>query len=68
MINYFKVPRPDGKEDYLGLAVVDEPSSRQSDPHVLKLQIYHTSKQPISTNLTTVRKIKYPIQIIAILL
>lgn len=26
-----KVPRPDGKPDYLGLKVLDEPAARQSD-------------------------------------
>ncbi|CAF5123989.1 unnamed protein product, partial [Rotaria sp. Silwood1] len=47
------VPRPDGKEDYLGLVVVDEPSSKQSDPHVLSLQMRYTSKQPVASSLLT---------------
>ena len=34
---FLKVNRPDGKEDNLGFIVVDEPSSNQSDPHVLDL-------------------------------
>ncbi|CAF3780686.1 unnamed protein product [Rotaria magnacalcarata] len=55
---FLKVPRPDGKEDSLALAVLDEPSSRQSDPHVLNLQLRYTSKQPISTSLTnTIRRV-----------
>lgn len=49
------MPRPDGREDYFGLAVVDEPSSKQSDPHVLSLQMRYSSKQPVSSNLQTVR-------------
>lgn len=53
---FLKVPRPDGKQDSLGLTVLDEPSSRQSDPHVLNLQMRYTSKQGISTNLPTVKK------------
>ena len=50
-----QVPRPDGKEESLGLTVLDEPSSRQSDPHVLNLQMRYTSKQPMATTLPSVR-------------
>ncbi|CAF0821605.1 unnamed protein product [Adineta ricciae] len=50
---FLKVPRPDGKEDNLGLTVLDEPSSRQSDAHVLALQMKYTSKQPIASSLLT---------------
>lgn len=53
---FLKVPRPDGKEDSLGLTVLDEPSSRQSDPHVLNLQMRYTSKQSMATSLPTVRR------------
>lgn len=42
---FIKVPRPDGKQDNLGLTVVDEPSSNQSDPHVLDLFFRTLSKQ-----------------------
>lgn len=45
---FLKVNRPDGKEDNLGFIVVDEPSSNQSDPHVLDLFFRTLSKQ--STN------------------
>jgi len=48
---FLKVPRPDGKEDSLGLIVLDEPSSRQSDPHVLNLQMRYTSDKPMTTAL-----------------
>lgn len=55
---FLKVPRPDGKEDGLGLTVLDEPSAKQSDPHVLNLQMRYTSKQPIGTALpSTVRSV-----------
>ena len=39
-----QVPRPDGKTDNLGLAVLDEPASTQSDPTVLTLQLRAVSK------------------------
>lgn len=42
---FLKVQRPDGKEDNLGFIVVDEPSSNQSDPHVLDLFFRTLSKQ-----------------------
>jgi intraflagellar transport protein 46 len=48
------VPRPDGKEDSLGLIVLDEPSSKQSDPHVLGLKMRYTSNKPMATNLPSV--------------
>lgn len=42
---YIKVPRPDGKEDDLGLKILDEPSAQQSDPTVLELQLRAMSKK-----------------------
>lgn len=51
---FLKVPRPDGKQDHLGLIVLDEPSARQSDAHVLSLQMRYTSKQPMASTLPTV--------------
>lgn len=42
---FLKVPRPDARDDLLGLVVVDEPSSNQSDPHVLDLFFRTLSKQ-----------------------
>ena len=38
------MPRPDGKADHLGLAVMDEPASNQSDPTVLTLQLRAVTK------------------------
>lgn len=42
---FIKIPRPDGKEDGLGLRYLDEPSSNQSDPTVLELQLRAKSKK-----------------------
>ncbi|XP_042656419.1 intraflagellar transport protein 46 homolog isoform X2 [Tyto alba] len=42
---FLKVPRPDGKPDNLGLLVLDEPSTKQSDPTVLSLWLTENSKQ-----------------------
>lgn len=42
--SFVKVPRPDGKADNLGLTVMDEPSSIQSDPTVLTLQLRAVTK------------------------
>mmetsp|Transcript_6273 Transcript_6273/g.12091 ORF Transcript_6273/g.12091 Transcript_6273/m.12091 type:complete len:445 (-) Transcript_6273:314-1648(-) len=41
---FIKVPRPDGKPDFLGLKVLDEPAAKQSDPTVLALQLRQVSK------------------------
>ncbi|XP_056365860.1 intraflagellar transport protein 46 homolog isoform X2 [Oenanthe melanoleuca] len=42
---FLKVPRPDGKPDSLGLLILDEPSTKQSDPTVLSLWLTENSKQ-----------------------
>jgi len=42
---FIKIPRPDDKEDGLGLRYLDEPSSNQSDPTVLELQLRAKSKK-----------------------
>lgn len=39
--------RPDDKPDTLGLTVLDEPSTKQSDPHVLDLQLRTHAKQVV---------------------
>uniref|UniRef100_A0A0X3Q0L0 Intraflagellar transport protein 46 homolog n=1 Tax=Schistocephalus solidus TaxID=70667 RepID=A0A0X3Q0L0_SCHSO len=48
---FLKVPRPDGKPDNLGLAVLDEPCANQSDPTVLDLQLRAISKQKTSKEM-----------------
>ncbi|XP_050766786.1 intraflagellar transport protein 46 homolog [Gymnogyps californianus] len=52
---FLKVPRPDGKPDNLGLLVLDEPSTKQSDPTVLSLWLTENSKQH---NVTQQIKVK----------
>jgi intraflagellar transport protein 46 len=42
---FIKVPRPDGKDDELGLKRLDEPAAIQSDPTVLELQLRAMSKK-----------------------
>ncbi|XP_051494644.1 intraflagellar transport protein 46 homolog isoform X2 [Apus apus] len=42
---FLKVPPPDGKPDHLGLLVLDEPSTKQSDPTVLSLWLTENCKQ-----------------------
>lgn len=46
----YKIPRPDRKEDGLGLTVVDEPSStNQSDPTLLELRLKAVGKKVIQS-------------------
>lgn len=45
---FVKVPRPDGKPDYLGMKVLDEPSLRQSDRALLTLQLKNLARGPIA--------------------
>uniref|UniRef100_A0A8C3W9F5 Intraflagellar transport protein 46 homolog n=1 Tax=Catagonus wagneri TaxID=51154 RepID=A0A8C3W9F5_9CETA len=52
---FLKVPCPDGKPDNLGLLVLDEPSTKQSDPTVLSLWLTENSKQH---NVTQHMKVK----------
>ncbi len=51
---FIKIPRPDAKPDTFGLTVLDEPSGKQSDQHVLDLQLRTLSKQT-SINKAAVR-------------
>eukprot|EP00466_Bigelowiella_natans_P012907 jgi/Bigna1/91104/estExt_fgenesh1_pg.C_880077 len=46
--SFLKVPHPEGKKDGLGLTLLDEPASQQSDPAVLDMRLRLASKQ---TNL-----------------
>lgn len=41
---FIKVPKPDNEPSMLGLTVLDEPCSKQSDPTVLDLQLRNISK------------------------
>ena len=42
---FIKVPRPDKKEEELGLKFLDEPAASQSDPTVLELQLRAMTKK-----------------------
>jgi intraflagellar transport protein 46 len=42
---FLKVPLPDGKDDPLGLQLLDEPSGTQTDSSLLEMQLRATSKQ-----------------------
>jgi len=42
---FLKIPRPDGKEDGLGISMVDEPALHQTDLAVLELQLQMHSKK-----------------------
>ncbi|KAF3850582.1 hypothetical protein F7725_012354 [Dissostichus mawsoni] len=58
---FLKVPRPDGKEDSLGLLFLDEPSVKQSDPTVLSLWLSEESKQHGATELKKVTSVLSPL-------
>ncbi|OXB62370.1 hypothetical protein ASZ78_009436 [Callipepla squamata] len=55
---FLKVPRPDGKPDNLGLLVLDEPSTKQSDPTVLSLWLTENSKQHNVTQQIKVKSVE----------
>eukprot|EP01029_Cantina_marsupialis_P030311 TRINITY_DN815_c0_g1_i2.p1 TRINITY_DN815_c0_g1~~TRINITY_DN815_c0_g1_i2.p1 ORF type:complete len:398 (-),score=145.49 TRINITY_DN815_c0_g1_i2:79-1272(-) len=42
---FIKIPRPHGKQDLLGLRVLDEPATEQSDPTVTEMQLRALSKK-----------------------
>jgi len=42
---FIKIPRPDNKPDNLGLTALDEPSSTQSNPSVVKIGLSYGSKK-----------------------
>lgn len=56
---FIKVPRPDGKPDFLGLKVLDEPASKQSDPAVLTLQLRQLTKESAGNKADMVGRIEH---------
>lgn len=56
--SFLKVPRPDGKEEELGLVMLDEPAANQSDPTVLDIKIRVMSKHS-GVKPMTVRSIEH---------
>jgi len=55
--SFLKIPRPDMQHDELGLSVLDEPASNQSDATVLELQLRAISKKSVK-NPMMVRSIE----------
>ncbi|KAL0484001.1 ift46 [Acrasis kona] len=54
---FLKVPRPDNKEDNLGLKVLDEPAAKQSDPAVIQLNMSYMSRD-LKTKPVVVKSIE----------
>ncbi|KAL0223751.1 hypothetical protein P9112_003141 [Eukaryota sp. TZLM1-RC] len=50
--SFVKPPRPDGKEEVLGISVLDEPDLKQSDPVVFELQLRAKLKTNIAEKAT----------------
>lgn len=57
---FAKVPRPDNRQNTLGISVLDEPAASQSDPNVLDLQLRAISKQatPRALNVKTLSDVQ----------
>ena len=60
---FLKIPRPDGKEDGLGLKTLDEPSANQSEPAVLHLQLRAVAKQTTSRPIVSSSVTKWKAQL-----
>uniref|UniRef100_A0AC35U8B2 Intraflagellar transport protein 46 homolog n=1 Tax=Rhabditophanes sp. KR3021 TaxID=114890 RepID=A0AC35U8B2_9BILA len=41
---FIKIPRPDEVEDNLGLTILDEPASKQSDPNIVGMRLHRSAK------------------------
>jgi len=54
---FIKTTRPDGKDEMLGLKLLDEPSAQQTDPSVLELHLRVITKKSAS-RMTKVKRIK----------
>lgn len=54
---FVKIPRPDGQSDFLGLNVLDEPCSNQSDPTVVALNLTYSSRD-ITTKTVNIPSIE----------
>lgn len=55
---FIKIPRPDGVEDKIGLTVLDEPCTDQSDPAVLHLQLRSHLRSAGAARHTVVKRIE----------
>merc|ERR1712038_170301 len=54
---FIKTTRPDGKDEMLGLKLLDEPSAQQTDPSVLELHLRVVTKKSAS-RMTKVKRVK----------
>jgi len=54
---FLKIPRPDGQPDYLGLKVLDEPATKQSDPVVVTMNMSYASRD-VKHHLSQVKSIE----------
>ncbi|CAL1590069.1 unnamed protein product [Knipowitschia caucasica] len=57
---FLKVPRPDCKDDGLGLMMLDEPSVKQTDPTVLMLWLREESRQHGDMQTQKVTSVAFP--------
>lgn len=55
---FIKIPRPDGVGDKVGLVVLDEPCTNQSDPAVLHLQLRSQSKSATKIRYSLVKRVE----------
>ncbi|XP_006616677.1 intraflagellar transport protein 46 homolog [Apis dorsata] len=55
---FIKIPRPDGIEDKIGLIVLDEPCTNQSDPAVLHLQLRSHLRSAGVARQTVIKRIE----------
>nr|XP_012152012.1 PREDICTED: intraflagellar transport protein 46 homolog isoform X2 [Megachile rotundata] len=55
---FLKIPRPDGVEDKIGLNVLDEPCTNQSDPAVLHLQLRSYMRSAGAARQTVIKRIE----------
>ncbi|KOC69402.1 Intraflagellar transport protein 46 like protein [Habropoda laboriosa] len=55
---FIKVPRPDGVEEKIGLTVLDEPCTNQSDPAVLHLQLRSHLRSAGAARQTVIKRIE----------
>ncbi|KAG7210229.1 hypothetical protein KM043_011779 [Ampulex compressa] len=55
---FIKVARPDGVEDKIGLAVLDEPCTDQSDPAVLHLQLRSQCRSAGATRQVVIKRVE----------
>lgn len=55
---FIKIPRPDNVEDKIGLTVLDEPCTDQSDPAVLHLQLRSHSRSANAVRQAVIKRIE----------